>query len=121
MKHVPAYRQVLHGDDSNTMPFAPFADDPSFDFAEYAEEYENFAWQDDLSPDGGVPIESSQERVLTRFTIPEKWICLETARRVHNDKGVSLMDIDASGILPYKIIPHAEDREAGLIWWAKMK
>lgn len=40
---IPA--NLLQGDDSDDMPFIPFADDPKFDAVEHCHEYSRFAWQ----------------------------------------------------------------------------
>lgn len=42
---TPTGRNVMVGDDSDHMPFAPFADDESFDFRTYSDDYDYLAWQ----------------------------------------------------------------------------
>lgn len=42
---TPAARNIMVGDDINQMPLRPFADDPTFDFKLYNDEYWYFKWQ----------------------------------------------------------------------------
>lgn len=42
---APPQRLILHGDDSNDMPFFPYADDHDFDVVEYTLEHKRFGWQ----------------------------------------------------------------------------
>ena len=42
---TPISHSILHGDDSNFMPFVPLADDPTFNHQEHAYEYKALAWQ----------------------------------------------------------------------------
>ncbi|KAF6753660.1 hypothetical protein DFP72DRAFT_813858 [Ephemerocybe angulata] len=42
---TPAARNIMVGDDSDYMPFMPFADDPSFGWKAYSNEYKYLAWQ----------------------------------------------------------------------------
>ena len=42
---TPITNNILHGDDSNFMPFVPLADDPTFNHQEHAYEYKALAWQ----------------------------------------------------------------------------
>lgn len=50
---LPAYRQILYGDDPDDMPFLPYADDTSFNSAGYIAEHNRFAWQTyELKTDG---------------------------------------------------------------------
>lgn len=49
---APVRRNIMHGDDSDHMPFIPLADDPTFDIVEHTEEYRYFEWQTaDCDPD----------------------------------------------------------------------
>ena len=41
----PTSRSIFVGDDSDEMPFVPFADDPSFDIVDYQEQFKTFAWE----------------------------------------------------------------------------
>ena len=51
---TPMPANVLQGDDSDDMPFIPFADDPKFDSVEHCKEYSRFAWQViNVDPDCG--------------------------------------------------------------------
>ncbi|KAL7278335.1 hypothetical protein ACG7TL_008311 [Trametes sanguinea] len=43
---TPIDQDILHGDDSNYMPFIPLADDPTFDHEDHAMEYKRLAWQE---------------------------------------------------------------------------
>ena len=48
---APALQNIFIGDDSSDMPFLPLADDDSFDWNAYLEEYTSFSWQRENDPD----------------------------------------------------------------------
>ncbi|ETW75672.1 hypothetical protein HETIRDRAFT_422355 [Heterobasidion irregulare TC 32-1] len=79
------------------MAFIPYADDPEFPLEEYAQEFAEFAWQD-----------NSRE-----FRDPDhEVIQAEALQRLHIDHGVSLEEIDRHDILPESRRHNA----SGLIW-----
>ncbi|KAJ4485830.1 hypothetical protein J3R30DRAFT_3282052 [Lentinula aciculospora] len=81
----PISNNHFTGDDSNHMPFLPLADDPSFDWKEHCENYRYFAWQ-------------------TRFFDSDLHaIVVETARRLHQQHGLSYSQIDSTGVLPLSL------------------
>lgn len=41
---TPTSRNIFRGDDPGSMPFIPFADDPSFDHVRHTRRYSDFAW-----------------------------------------------------------------------------
>ncbi|KAI0656123.1 hypothetical protein C8Q70DRAFT_391854 [Cubamyces menziesii] len=78
---TPITHNILHGDDSNFMPFVPLADDPTFNHQEHAYEYKALAWQQ-------------------AYRDPETLeITMETARRLVVD-GLSAQQIDDTAVLP---------------------
>ncbi|PIL34576.1 transcription factor [Ganoderma sinense ZZ0214-1] len=79
---TPTSRNILHGDDPHAMPFLPFADDPSFNPTDYVLDHKRLAWQ-----------EGYRDTDLLE-------IVLETARRLHFGHGMSIQEIDDTGILP---------------------
>ncbi|KAH9954772.1 hypothetical protein BC827DRAFT_1241027 [Russula dissimulans] len=76
-----------------TAPFVPYADDPSFDVRGYLEQFKYFAWERLGNPDVEV-------------------IQFEVLHRLRNKHGLSLDDIDATGVLP-KL---RESNQFGLIY-----
>ncbi|TBU37894.1 SET domain-containing protein [Dichomitus squalens] len=96
---TPASRNILHGDDPNYLPFVPFADDPTFDPTEYVYDHKGLAWQEAYRDSDVLEI------------------VLETARRVHFQRGVSIEHIDATGILPLEL---RTTSVWGAIWTGRM-
>lgn len=43
---TPITRNLMVGDDPDTLPFIPFVDDPKYDYRLYAEEHSHFRWQE---------------------------------------------------------------------------
>ncbi len=43
---TPTSRNILHGDDPQSLSFIPFADDPSFDPTDYVLDHTSLAWQE---------------------------------------------------------------------------
>ncbi|KAI0773039.1 hypothetical protein BD413DRAFT_310658 [Trametes elegans] len=82
---APIGRSILHGDDSNFMPFLPFADDPEFDHEDHAQEYRGLVWQQDYRDPDTLEI------------------VLETARRLRSRHGLLPRDIDRTGVLPFTL------------------
>ena len=42
---TPAPRPILHGDDPPSLDFVPFPDEDGFNFEDFQEHYDSFAWQ----------------------------------------------------------------------------
>ncbi|KZT66622.1 SET domain-containing protein [Daedalea quercina L-15889] len=76
---------VLQGDDPNSMPFIPLADDPTFDAADHCLDYDEFAWQ------------------ATKVNPDMNAIILETAIRLHHVHGISIGHIDEANIFPRRL------------------
>ncbi|KAJ8494804.1 hypothetical protein ONZ45_g13108 [Pleurotus djamor] len=93
---TPAYESCLPldinrhiGDDPEDMGYFPFADDPSFDLKRYAHEYKyDFAWMSDSNLDPELEL-----------------LVLEAARRLHINHGLSIAQIDDTGILVHALQP----------------
>ncbi|KAJ8494801.1 hypothetical protein ONZ45_g13102 [Pleurotus djamor] len=93
---TPAYESCLPldinrhiGDDPEDMGYFPFADEPSFDLKRYAHEYKyNFAWMSDSNLDPELEL-----------------LVLEAARRLHINHGLSIAQIDDTGILVHALQP----------------
>ncbi|KAH9164584.1 hypothetical protein EDB89DRAFT_2016838 [Lactarius sanguifluus] len=77
----------------DVLPFVPYADDPTFDAKAYLGTFEWFGWMDLGDPDADV-------------------IQFETLRRLYFGNGLSLDEIDATGVLP----PLRIDNREGLIY-----
>ncbi|EGO29325.1 hypothetical protein SERLADRAFT_412873 [Serpula lacrymans var. lacrymans S7.9] len=91
---APIQRSVFHGDDSDAMPFMPFADEPEFDAHDYAQFYGSFAWEQDYDPDLEI-------------------IVLEAAHRLRNLHDISFQRIDESVLLPFTLL--SKDGRTGLL------
>ncbi|KAF9019518.1 SET domain-containing protein [Hymenopellis radicata] len=78
-------RNIHWGDDSNHMQFMPFAEDPNFAHLDHAEQYKYFAWSNDFDPNTEI-------------------IVLEAARRLKESCSLSDREIDASNLLPMKLL-----------------
>ncbi|KAJ8456298.1 hypothetical protein ONZ45_g18778 [Pleurotus djamor] len=93
---TPAYESCLPldinrhiGDDPEAMGYFPFVDDPSFDLERYAHEYKyDFAWMSDSNLDPELEL-----------------LVLEAARRLHINHGLSIAQIDDTGILVHALQP----------------
>ncbi|KAI0738354.1 hypothetical protein C8Q80DRAFT_1208481 [Daedaleopsis nitida] len=79
---TPVSRNILHGDDPNSMAFLPLADDPDFDKEFYLSTHKSLAWQEPYRDSDALEI------------------VLETARRLHYEHGLSMEEIDETGVLP---------------------
>ncbi|KAJ3781963.1 SET domain-containing protein [Lentinula aff. detonsa] len=82
---TPVSDNHFTGDDSSDMPFIPLADDPSFDWKEYCEQYKSFAWQNEL------------------FDCDLHAMVAETAHRLHQQYGLSYTQIDDTAELPLSL------------------
>ncbi|KAH9059795.1 hypothetical protein EDB87DRAFT_1562822 [Lactarius vividus] len=80
-------------DELDILPFVPYADDPTFDAKGYLGTFEWFAWEHLGDPDADV-------------------IQFETLRRLYFGNGLSLDEIDATGVLP----PLRTNNREGLIY-----
>lgn len=49
-------RNIFTGDDSNDLPFIPFADDKTFDHDSHALRHKRFAWDHDYDPNSKWPV-----------------------------------------------------------------
>ncbi|OSC99568.1 SET domain-containing protein [Trametes coccinea BRFM310] len=97
---TPIDQNILHGDDSNYMPFIPLADDPTFDHEDHAMEYKRLAWQE--------PYRDPDTLEIT----------LETARRVQRRLHLSPEQLDSMGILPLTL---STTSVWGAIWTGKQR
>ncbi|KAI8977707.1 hypothetical protein BD414DRAFT_524347 [Trametes punicea] len=95
---TPIGQNILHGDDSNFMPFVPLADDPSFDHEDHVLEYRGLAWQE--------PYRDSDTLEIV----------LESARRLNRQCGLSAVQIDSTEVLPLTL---ATTSVWGTIWTGK--
>ncbi|KAI9060749.1 SET domain-containing protein [Trametes sanguinea] len=95
---TPIDQNILHGDDSNYMPFIPLADDPTFDHEDHAMEYKRLAWQE--------PYRDPDTLEVT----------LETAHRVQRRWHLSPEQIDRLEVLPLTL---STTSVWGAIWTGK--
>ncbi|CDO71986.1 hypothetical protein BN946_scf184943.g20 [Trametes cinnabarina] len=95
---TPIDQNILHGDDSNFMPFVPLADDPSFDSEDHVMEYKRLAWQE--------PYRDSDTLEIT----------LETSRRISQKLHLSPEELDAMEVLPLIL---STSSAWGAIWTGK--
>jgi hypothetical protein len=95
-------------DELETMPFVPYADDPTFNAREYLRQYRQFAWESLGDPDGRLFNSPCRHLPLsitllissaTLSTVVEV-IQFEVLRRLHLGHGLSLDDIDTMSVLP---------------------
>ncbi|KAF6753658.1 hypothetical protein DFP72DRAFT_1010437 [Ephemerocybe angulata] len=84
---TPAARNIMVGDDSDYMPFMPFADDPTFGWKAYSNEYKYLAWQV-YRPDPDLEI-----------------IAIEAIQRLTIGGGMDPLIIDAMGLFPARPKP----------------
>ncbi|KAJ7758167.1 hypothetical protein DFH07DRAFT_818963 [Mycena maculata] len=82
---TPTNRNIFQGDDPSELPFIPFADDPTFDHAEYLKEYHKFSWHSAIDPDLEL-------------------IVIETARRLHTEHHIRYRHIDETDVLPLELL-----------------
>ncbi|KAJ2931356.1 hypothetical protein H1R20_g5715, partial [Candolleomyces eurysporus] len=76
-------RNIKVGDDPDYMPFAPFGDDPSFEFSDYNEEYGWLAWQAPKMLDPDLEI-----------------ISIEALSLLINELGIAPEDVEELGLFP---------------------
>lgn len=88
----PTPANILHGDDSNDVPFIPYADDQSFCHKAYMDEHKGVSWQ--------RPEMASQHGT---------WIAVETGRRLVEIYGLDLAAVDATGILPLPLLSTSDN------------
>ena len=55
---TPINHNILLGDDSNYLPFMPFADDPTFDYRDYMYDHKGLAWQEVYRDSDGAHMRS---------------------------------------------------------------
>ncbi|KAF9029058.1 SET domain-containing protein [Hymenopellis radicata] len=95
-------RNIHWGDDSNHMQFMPFAEDPNFAHLDHAEQYKYFAWSNDFDPNTEI-------------------IVLEAARRLKESCGLSDREIDASNLLPMKLLGDSSSGDLGVRFTSNMR
>ncbi|KAJ7016348.1 hypothetical protein C8F04DRAFT_1345956, partial [Mycena alexandri] len=93
---TPATRNIFQGDDSNDLPFIPFADDPNFDHARYFKEFKTFGWERPV-PDPDVEV-----------------VVVEAARRLRTEHQMLYKHIDETGVLPLELLDREGSR--GMIY-----
>ena len=109
---TPISRNLMIGDDSDYLPFIPNSDDPTYDYTYDVDEHKFFAWhQPNRDPDCAVfdPFsryslsDGSYFFLFFSFFLSVEVINIETTRSLLQDHGMSLDDIDRSGILPLPV------------------
>lgn len=88
-----------------TAPFVPYADsdDPNWNIRMYLKQFEGFAWERLTDPDGKrfrPFFELNHAGSLITAAITVEVIQFEVLRRLHFGHGLSLEDIDVTGVLP---------------------
>ncbi|CAK5262025.1 unnamed protein product [Mycena citricolor] len=89
---TPSLRNVKVGDDSSSMPFLPFPNDPRFDLADYVELHKQCSWDTDAR-------QASDDTDL-------QVIVVEAARRLHTQHGMLYRHIDETDALPIPLLDH---------------
>ncbi|KAF9002832.1 SET domain-containing protein [Hymenopellis radicata] len=95
-------RNIHRGDDSDHMQFMPFAEDPNFAHLAHAEHYEHFAWTNDFDPNTEI-------------------VVLEAARKLKELCSLSDLEIDASNLLPMKLLGDSSTGDLGVRFTSKMR
>ncbi|ETW75709.1 hypothetical protein HETIRDRAFT_106382 [Heterobasidion irregulare TC 32-1] len=87
---TPISRNIFLGDDSDHLPFIPFADDPGFDWAENAEFFTYLAWE-------------------SRFFDPDQdLIILEAASRLQRAWSITPEQMDKMTVFPRSLLSQPE-------------
>jgi histone-lysine N-methyltransferase EZH2 len=86
-------------------PFVPYADsdDPNWNIRSYLEQFDSFAWERLVDPDGRrvhLSFELAHASSLIPTAMTVEVIQFEVLRRLHVGHGLSLEDIDVTGFLP---------------------
>jgi hypothetical protein len=97
-----ALREAAH-EEIETAPFVPYADsdDPNWNIKKYLDQFASFAWERLGDPDGNqlhLSFELNHGGSLIAMTV--EVIQFEVLRRLHFGHGLSLEDIDVTGVLP---------------------
>ncbi|KAK7443254.1 hypothetical protein VKT23_015850 [Stygiomarasmius scandens] len=89
---TPVMASILVEDDSDYMPFIPFADDPWFNYESHVQRYKYSAWQHLWRP-GYTDLQA---------------IAFDAACRLHKDCGISFVDMDKTGVFPFPLLNSTE-------------
>ncbi|CAK5274310.1 unnamed protein product [Mycena citricolor] len=89
---TPSLRNVKVGDDSSSMPFLPFPNDPRFNLADYVELHKQCSWD----------VDARQASDDTDLQV----IVVEAARRLHTQHGMLYRHIDETDALPIPLLDH---------------
>ncbi|CAL1708459.1 unnamed protein product [Somion occarium] len=87
---------MFKGDDSDDLPFVPFAEESNFRTDDFMNVHGSLGWQDELND------------------VDRKRIFVEVARRLYRQHGVNPSDIDAMQLLPYPLC--STSSRWGLLW-----
>lgn len=90
----PPTNQSIRFSMRETVPFIPYGDEEGFPVMEYLDQFQSFAWEKDFDPDSEM-------------------IQIETVRRLHNTRDISIKQIDRIHIFPK---PLRETYNQGLLW-----
>jgi histone-lysine N-methyltransferase EZH2 len=93
---------LMIGDDSEFLPFIPNSDDPTYDYTYDVDEHQFFAWhQPNRDPDCAAFDSSWIYSFFSQFFFSSvEVINIETTRSLLQDHGMTLENVDRSGILP---------------------
>ena len=104
---TPTNRSIFRGDDSDNMPFLPYADEPAFNKRAYCKFFKTLAWQ------GGQRVDADRKPSLiglsSTYSLNFVWvvvesIVLEAAHRLYFDYGIELARIDEANVLPFTLV-----------------
>ena len=92
-------------EEAETAPFVPYADsdDPNWNIRMYLEQFVGYAWERLTDPDGKrfhLFFKLAHARSLIAAAMTVEVIQFEVLRRLHFGHGLSLEDIDLTGVLP---------------------
>ncbi|KAL0062283.1 Histone-lysine N-methyltransferase setd7 [Marasmius tenuissimus] len=94
---TPISRNIQVGDDSDTLAFLPFADDPTFDWKDFVDQHAYCAWQ-----------EPSR-----MFSPCESFVTVQVARELVERHGISVEEIDRTAVSPVRLLE--TDCERGIL------
>ncbi|KAF9262759.1 hypothetical protein L218DRAFT_1000321 [Marasmius fiardii PR-910] len=84
----PISRNIMVGDDPNALPFLPFADDPKFNWKDYADQHKKCAWHDPwYMLDSG-----------------EAFVTVQTVRQLVEGCGLTAEEIESMAVLPAPLL-----------------
>lgn len=92
-------------EEAEIAPFVPYVDseDPNWNIRMYLNQFESFAWERLGNPDGKrfhLPFDLAHAGSLISAAMTVEVIQFEVLRRLHFGHGLSLEDIDVTGVLP---------------------